>query len=135
MYEKNLASRLRDSRYDFLFYPGDYKDENSPLDLYDLLNSWIGSDKPLTILDLNGVPSEVLDITVGLITRFIYDSMFWGRNESYTGKGRPILLAYEEAHSYLNKDVTSCYSRDAVEQGFKEDKVWRRSNGYFSKTI
>src|SRR5258708_5917205 len=110
-YEKKIISRLRDSRYDFLFNPGDYKDENSKLDLHDLLNSWIGNDRKLTILDLNGVPSEVLDITVGLITRFIYDSMFWGRNETYTGKKRPILLAYEEAHSYLNKRDSNSYSK------------------------
>lgn len=121
-YEKKLISRLRDSRYDFLFNPGEYKDENSKLDLHDLLNSWIGSDKQLTILDLNGVPPEVLDITVGLITRFIYDSMFWGRSEEYTGKNRPILLAYEEAHSYLNKSEIDSYSKYAVEQVFKEGR-------------
>lgn len=121
-YEKKLISRLRDSRYDFLFHPGEYKDENSKLDLHDLLNSWIGSDKQLTILDLNGVPPEVLDITVGLITRFIYDSMFWGRGEPYTGKSRPILLAYEEAHSYLNKRESNSYAKIAVEQIFKEGR-------------
>jgi len=121
-YEKKLISRLRDSRYDFLFNPGEYKDESSKLDLQDLLNSWIGSDNQLTILDLNGVPPEVLDITVGLITRFIYDSMFWGRSEPYTGKNRPILLAYEEAHSYLNKSETNSYSKYAVEQVFKEGR-------------
>ena len=121
-YEKKLISRLRDSRYDFLFHPGEYKDEGSKLDLHDLLNSWIGSPKQLTILDLNGVPPEVLDITVGLITRFIYDSMFWGRNEPYTGKNRPILLAYEEAHSYLNKSDSNSYAKAAVEQVFKEGR-------------
>jgi len=121
-YEKKLISRLRDSRYDFLFNPGEYKDETSKLDLHDLLNSWIGGDKQLTILDLNGVPPEVLDITVGLITRFIYDSMFWGRSELYTGKNRPLLLAYEEAHSYLNKSVLDSYSKFAVEKVFKEGR-------------
>ena len=55
-YEKKLISRLRDSRYDFLFNPGEYKDEKSKLDLHNLLQSWIGNDKQLTILDLNGVP-------------------------------------------------------------------------------
>jgi uncharacterized protein len=122
LYEKKLISRLRDSRYDFLFHPGEYKDEKSKLDLHDLLNSWIGSDKQLTILDLNGVPPEVLDITVGLITRFIYDSMFWGRNEPYTGRDRPILLAYEEAHSYLNKHDFNTYAKVAVEQVVKEGR-------------
>jgi DNA helicase HerA-like ATPase len=121
-YEKKILSRLKDSRYDFLFNPGEYKDANSPKDLHNLLNEWIGSNNKLAILDLSGVPFEVLDITVGLITRFIYDSMFWGRYEAYTGKNRPLLLAYEEAHSYLNKGDNTSYSKDAVEKVFKEGR-------------
>ena len=121
-YEKKILNRLKDSRFDFLFNPGEYKDENSPKDLHNLLNEWIGSDKKLVILDLSGVPFEVLDITIGLITRFVYDSMFWGRNESYTGKNRPLLLAFEEAHTYLNKNESNSYSKDAVEQIFKEGR-------------
>lgn len=121
-YEKKLLSRLRDSRFDFMFHPGDYKDELSPKDLHNLLNDWIGSDSKLAILDLSGVPFEVLDIAIGLITRFVYDSMFWGRNESYTGKNRPLLLAYEEAHAYLNKNDNNSYSKSAVERIFKEGR-------------
>lgn len=121
-YEKKMLSRLKDSRFDFLFNPGDFKGTKETKDLNDLLNEWIGSSSKLAILDLSGVPFEVLDITVGLITRFVYDSMFWGRNETYTGKQRPLLLAYEEAHSYLNKNDSSSYSKQAVEQVFKEGR-------------
>lgn len=121
-YEKKIISRLKDSRYDFLFNPGDYKDANSSKDLHNLLSDWIGNEEKLTILDLSGVPYEVLDITVGLITRFIYDSMFWGRYEPYTGKNRPLLLAYEEAHSYLSKSENNSYSKIAVEKVFKEGR-------------
>lgn len=121
-YEKKLLSRLRDSRFDFMFHSGDYKDETSTKDLHDLLNEWIGSEGKLAILDLSGIPFEILDITIGLITRFVYDSMFWGRNESYTGKNRPLLLAYEEAHTYLNKNDNNCYSKNAVERIFKEGR-------------
>jgi len=121
-YEKKILTRLKDSRYDYLFNPGNFKGVVGTKDLHNLLNEWIGSDSKLAILDLNGVPFEVLDITVGLITRFVYDSMFWGRNESYTGKNRPLLLAYEEAHTYLNKNDDSNYSKLAVEQIFKEGR-------------
>jgi DNA helicase HerA-like ATPase len=121
-YEKKLLSRLKDSRYDFLFNPGDYKTADSPKDLHDLLGEWIGCEQRLTILDLSGVPFEVLDITIGLITRFVYDSMFWGRKESYTGKQRPLLLAFEEAHIYLGKNDKSSYSKAAVEKIFKEGR-------------
>ena len=64
-YEKNMVARLKDSRFDFLFQPGDYTDQNSKLDLHDLLAEWIGNKERLTILNLRGVPPEVLDITVG----------------------------------------------------------------------
>ncbi len=122
VYEKRLISRLRDSAYDFLFHPGDYTDATSPKDLHDLLNDWIGGEERLTILDLAGVPFGVLDITIGLITRFVFDSMFWGRNEPYTGRQRPLFIAYEEAHSYLNKSEGNNYARDAVERIFKEGR-------------
>lgn len=121
-YEKKVLSRLKDSRFDFLFNPGPFRGTAGNKDLNDLLNEWIGSESKLAILDLSGVPFEVLDITVGLITRFIYDSMFWGRHETYTGKQRPLLLAYEEAHTYLNKNDNNSYSKLAVEQVFKEGR-------------
>ena len=120
-YEKKLLARLKDSRYDFMFYPGDYKDETSLKDLHNLLWDWIGGGERLAILDLSNVPFEVMDITVGLITRFVYDSMFWGRNESNTGRSRPLLIAYEEAHSYLGKNDT-VYAKNAVERIFKEGR-------------
>lgn len=120
-YERKLLARLKDSRYDFMFYPGDYKDEKSPKDLHNLLFEWIGGDERLAILDLSNVPFEVMDITVGLITRFVYDSMFWGRNELNTGRNRPLLIAYEEAHSYLGKNDT-IYAKEAVERIFKEGR-------------
>ena len=122
VYEKRLISRLRDSAYDFLFHPGDYADATSPKDLHDLLNDWIGGEERLTILNLAGIPFEVLDITIGLITRFVFDSMFWGRNEPYTGRQRPLFIAFEEAHSYLNKSEGNNYARDAVERIFKEGR-------------
>lgn len=121
-YEKKLISRLRDSAYDFLFHPGDYADCKSSKDLNNLLDDWIGGEERLTILDLAGVPFNVLDITVGLITRFVFDSMFWGRHEPYTGRQRPLFIAYEEAHTYLNKSATTNYAKDAVERIFKEGR-------------
>lgn len=120
-YEKKLIARLKDSRYDFMFYPGEYKTKDSGKDLHDLLTDWISGEERLTILDLSNVPFEVMDITVGLITRFVYDSMFWGRFAENTGRNRPILIAYEEAHSYLGKNGTF-YAREAVERIFKEGR-------------
>lgn len=125
-YIGKIYSRLKDSRYSFMFNPSDYYDIKSENDVDHLLRSWIGHDQRLTILDLSGIPFELIDISVGLITRFLYDSMYWGRFEEYTGRNRPLLMVYEEAHSYLPSGEKSSniygYARKAVEKIFKEGR-------------
>jgi hypothetical protein len=123
-YEKKILSRLKDNRYDFMFNPGDYFGEKK--DLNELIKNWIDNEHRLTILDLNEVPSELIDISVGLITRIIFDSMYWGRFEEYTGRNRPLLMVFEEAHSYLPRNESSAfiygYARKAVEKIYKEGR-------------
>jgi len=125
-YLGKIFSRLKDSRYSFMFNPPDYYDVSSPNDADHLLRKWIDHEKRLTILDLSGVPFELIDVSVGLISRFLYDSMYWGRFEKYTGRNRPLLMVYEEAHSYLPKSEKSSnvygYARKAVEKIFKEGR-------------
>jgi DNA helicase HerA-like ATPase len=106
--------------------PSDYYNSESDNDIDKLLRDWIDNDNRLTILDLSGVPFELIDITVGLITRLIFDSMYWGRFENYTSRSRPLLMVYEEAHSYLPKTESGShvygYARKAVEKVFKEGR-------------
>ncbi|OMD78146.1 ATP-binding protein [Paenibacillus odorifer] len=124
-YEQKIYSRLKDSRYNFMFNPAEYCDTNSSNDLDELIRSWVEHDERLTILDLSEVPFELIDITVGIVTRLIYDSMYWGKNEVYTGRNRPLLMIYEEAHSYLPRNEGTHiygYARKAVEKIFKEGR-------------
>lgn len=125
-YVGKIYSRLKDSRYSFMFNPNDYYDATSTNDIDHLLRSWIEHKDRLTILDLSGIPFELIDISVGLISRFLYDSMYWGRFEEYTGRNRPLLMVYEEAHSYLPRTERSSqiygYARKAVEKIFKEGR-------------
>ncbi|MBI4651265.1 ATP-binding protein [Candidatus Desantisbacteria bacterium] len=125
-YEKKIHSRLKDSKFDFMFNPGNFATAKSKDDIDEMLRLWIDHEHRLTILDLNGIPFELIDISVGLITRFIFDSMYWGRFEEYTGRNRPLLMIYEEAHAYLPKTESSShiygYARKAVEKIFKEGR-------------
>lgn len=125
IYAKKILSKLKDSRFNFLFSPDIYKDFEK-YDLDHLLRSWIAHDRPMTILDLSGVPFELIDLTVGVISRFLFDGMYWGRNEAYTGRNRPLLMVYEEAHSYLPNSSESMgvhgYARKAVEKIYKEGR-------------
>ena len=102
-----LASRLRDPRLAFLFNPGDWSpglDGSVTKDLDALLEDWIGGPKPISILDLSGIPSSVLNDLIGALLRVLYDAVFWARNLPEGGRERPLFLVLEEAHAYLSKD-------------------------------
>ena len=88
---EGLASRLRDPRYDFLFRPGPWAPNAAgkvEADLDKFLEEWLGGESSVSILDLSGVPSEVLADLVGSLTRVIYESLFWSRRLSEGGRER-----------------------------------------------
>ncbi len=125
-YLNKLHGKLKDNRLNFLFNIDDY--DGVTLDIDDLLSEWLNHDKPITILDLGGVPFEIMDLVVGLISRILFESVFWGRNVPGFGKQRPVLMVFEEAHSYLprggsNQTVTGYASR-AVRRICKEGRKY-----------
>jgi len=99
-----LESRLRDPRLQFLFNPGEWavsEDGSTVADLDSLLAAWVGAEKPISVFDLSGIPSVVLDDLVGAMLRILYDAAFWGRFIPEGGRQRPLLVVLEEAHNYL----------------------------------
>lgn len=121
---EHLTSKLRDPRFDFVFNPGIFKTDNNGAiasDLNVLFHEWIG-EKNITILDLSGVPNNILNTIIGVLLRIIYDAIFWSRRLSQGGKNRPLLLVMEEAHNYLNdnfKGIASSIVQRIVKEGRK----------------
>jgi len=100
-----LGTKLRIPRYDFIFRPGQYLPESDgkiTTDIDELLKDWIGSQSPISILDLSGVPADTLQTTIGVLLRLLYEAIFWARDLSQGGRYRPLLIVMEEAHIYLN---------------------------------
>ena len=56
--------------------------------------------KPISIVDVSGVPSEVTSVVVSVLARMVFDYAIWSRTEAQ----RPLLLVCEEAHRYVPKD-------------------------------
>lgn len=100
-----LRSRLQDSCYKFLFSPGDALtpdlDGKSKGDLHELTQSWVGHNRPLTILDVSGLPFEILSTIVGTMVRIVYDMLFWAQDLPISGRNQPLLIVLEEAHIFL----------------------------------
>lgn len=110
----SIRLKLKDSTYNFLFQPGDYTPDlkgNVNEDLSDLLFDWLGSEKPITILDLSGIPSEIMISISGTLLKVIYDALFWGQSLPIGGKEQPLLIILEEAHNYLQAGEKSISSR------------------------
>ena len=56
-----------------------------------------GEGRPISIIDVSGVPSDITSTVVAVLSRLVFDFAIWGRDE----KTRPVLLVCEEAHRYV----------------------------------
>jgi DNA helicase HerA-like ATPase len=54
--------------------------------------------KPITVLDTSGVPAEILNVVVSLLSRMSFDFALWSEQKA------PVLLVCEEAHRYAPAD-------------------------------
>ncbi len=97
-----LQSRIEalkdDPRYSFMFSGFDVWDNLDEI-LSLLLRVPIDS-KPMTIIDLSGVPTEIIDVVVSMLSRTIFDFAIWNASE----RNLPVLLVCEEAHRYVSND-------------------------------
>lgn len=110
----SVRVKLKDSRYNFLFKPDPFipkLDGKTDKDLNDLLIGWLCNNEPVTILDLSGVPSEIMNSISGTLLKIVYDALFWGQNLTIGGKEQPLLIVLEEAHNYLKAGENSISSR------------------------
>jgi DNA helicase HerA-like ATPase len=94
---RNLKTRLEtislDPRYAFMF---------GSLTIYDSMAQIIGrifrvpvNDKPITILELTGLPTEIINVVVSVLCRMTFDFALWSEGQV------PVMLVCEEAHRYV----------------------------------
>ncbi|MFA5146636.1 MAG: ATP-binding protein [Candidatus Omnitrophota bacterium] len=124
-YLNNIRNRLVDQRFNFFFHPGEWepsKDGKVKKDLDALLVDWLAHDKPITVLDLSGVPAEITAIVSGAVIRIAYDALFWAQDLPIGGRKQPLLMVLEEAHMYLQageESVASSSVRSIAKEGRK----------------
>ncbi|MDE2950514.1 MAG: ATP-binding protein [Chloroflexota bacterium] len=127
-----LETRLADRRLDFLLSPT--KEDNSEYksaDFLQFLRHYLGyvDRSNVTVIDLSGVPFEVLSITVSLISRVVFDFCFHYtklRNANNSENDVPVMIVCEEAHNYVpqNENVAYRPSRKSIERIAKEGRKY-----------
>lgn len=124
-----FESKIAQERLDFLF---GVAAQTATLD--GTLQNLIGYGKNsanVTVIDLSGVPFEVLSITVSLISRLLFEYGYYYKVlRSNAGEpinsDAPLLLVYEEAHKYVpNSDLARFRaSKLSIERIAKEGRKY-----------
>lgn len=80
--------------------------------------------KPVSIVDISGIPSEVVDVVVSVLARMIFDFSVWASQDK-TRKA-PVLLVCEEAHRYVPRDEEMNFgpSKKAISRIAKEGRKY-----------
>lgn len=100
---QRLKSKQSDKRLNFLF------NSNASLQQYDWLEGLVdklmefGNGKGNKIIDFSEVPSDILPLITGLVTRLIFSVQQWTSRE----KRHPIALFCDEAHLYIPANIAS----------------------------
>jgi len=131
-YVNRLENKINDNRLDFLLAQKS-KDITFEETLNQLIGYQTGKQSNVTVIDLSGVPFEVLSITVSLISRMIFEyGYFYKRLRNAKDPNEkinndiPILLVYEEAHKYVpNSDLVKYRSsKKSIERIAKEGRKY-----------
>jgi hypothetical protein len=90
-----------------------------------------GGGKPISIVDLSGVPSDIVQVVVATLSRMVFDFALWSRREPQ----RPVLLVCEEAHRYVPSDRidTGASVRKILERIAKEGRKYGVSLGLITQ--
>jgi DNA helicase HerA-like ATPase len=93
--KQKLEELKTDPRYQFMF---------SGMLVGDTMGGFISKvfrmpadGKPISIIDVSGVPSDITSTVVAVLSRLVFDFAIWSREEH----PRPVLLVCEEAHRYV----------------------------------
>ena len=127
-----LENKLNDKRLNFLL-----GEAAKRISFQDAISNILGYQKSnpsnVTVIDLSGVPFEVLSITVSLISRilfeygYIYKRLRTEKNPmEKVNNDIPILLVYEEAHKYVPSSDLAKYraSKTSIERIAKEGRKY-----------
>lgn len=96
--KNRIETISQDGRYAFMF---------GSRTVYDGMAQVLGrlfrvpvNNKPITILELTGIPSEVVNVVVSVLCRMTFDFALWSEGQV------PVTLVCEEAHRYVPVNST-----------------------------
>ena len=110
-----------DKRFNFLLTPDADVADNLAAELGKLFRI-PPAGRPLAVIDLSGVPSDVVDVVVSVLCRTIFDFALWNPER----RSVPLLLVCEEAHRYAPRSDDAAFrpTKDALARIAKEGRKY-----------
>lgn len=97
-----LQTKIDDKKYGFVFNETD----TIKIDyLKDFIDEIMGQGKKIKVIDLSEVPSDMLPIIIGIVTRLVYEVQFWMSPKADETR-HPIAFICDEAHLYMPRDTS-----------------------------
>jgi len=87
-----VEALVADPRYSFMF--GSVMIEDTMTSILSQIFRIPTGGKPITVMNLAAVPTEILDVVISLLSRLAFDLAVWSEGST------PMLLVCEEAHRY-----------------------------------
>lgn len=126
-----LETRKNDKRLDFILKTGETLKTK---DFKTILKQFLGhkndeneKDSNVIIVDMSGITFDVLNVAVSLISRLLFNFMYYSKQINPVKEiDNPILLVYEEAHNYIPRLSDSKYKavKESVERIAKEGRKY-----------
>ncbi|HUP59878.1 MAG TPA: ATP-binding protein [Thermoanaerobaculia bacterium] len=95
-----------------------------PDPLVGVMQEWLGGDKPVSVLDFNGVPSDAADSAIGVVLNLLLEvALRCEAGGEGIGRPNPVLLVLEEAHRYLGEGA-SALTRNSANRIAREGRKY-----------
>lgn len=123
-----INTLLADRRFEFMFQVRFAEDEDMDVILSRLFRV-PANGKPITILNLSEVPTDIMKVVISLLCRLTFEFAYWGDRDT------PVLLVCEEAHRYasLLDDTGFDLTRRALSRIVNEGRKYGVSLGIVSQ--
>lgn len=130
-----LENKINDHRMDFIL-----SQDAQNISFQEVIKQfiWYNAKKNITVIDLSGIPSEVLNIVVSLISRLLFQYGYYHKKylkEQQREIEVPLVLVYEEAHKYIPKTWWTKYRsvKESIERIAKEGRKYGATLGIISQ--
>lgn len=119
-----MVVRLKDPRFSFLSRT--YPDPTAPDPLPSCLAAWLGGERPISVLNFSGVPSEAADVAIGAVLNLLFEITTACPPDEGIGRARPVWILIEEAHRFIGDSIseTAGAAKSACERIAREGRKY-----------